>query len=210
MDHEAFAKSKIRLRIISLILLPILLAGVRCQPFHPREAIGIPEIVGGTALPVEFPLAQVRMEIAAHDSLEQSLEIFDADLPRAGIYPVWVRVRNEGASTLKLDGTHIDLTCKSARLLQLVPPKRIVDLLYKSYRARLYSPYFRDQLEKRFDELRFKMTGVSPGQEASGHLFFFMDSRDYGLLRGAQLRWTEIRSSSGAAPLTVEYVFPGP
>lgn len=210
MDDEAIEKSRIRLRIIVLLSLLILLPGVGCQPFHPREAISIPGIAGKTALPVEFPLPQVRMEIAAHDSLEQSLEIFDGDLPRAGIHPVWVRLKNDGVSALKLDDTHISVICKGARLLQMIPPKKVVELLYRSYRTRMYSPYFRDQLERRFEELRFKKTSVSPGQEASGHLFFFMDSRDYGLLSGAQLRWTEIRSSGGTEPLTVEYTFPGP
>jgi hypothetical protein len=210
MDDEAVAKSRIRLRIIVLLLLLIFLAGVGCQPFHPREAISIPRIAGETALPVEFPLPQVRMEIVAHDSLEQSLEIFDGDLPRAGIHPVWVRLKNDGEYTLKLDDTRISVTCKGARLSQLIPPKQVVELLYQSYRTRMYSPYFRDQLEKRFEELRFKMTSVSPGQEVSGHFFFLMDSRDYGLLSGAQLRWTEIRSSGGPEPLNVEYTFPGP
>ena len=193
------------------ILPPLVFAlGTGCQPFHPRDPIRIPEIAEESARTVDFPMPQIQIEMAAQDSLEQSLEIFDADLPRAGIYAVWVRIRNDSAHALNLDSSHIYLTRQGVGYAQLIPPDQIMELLYKSYRTRIYSPFFRAQLENWFEEMRLKHTGVPSGQERSGYLFFRMNSKEYGLLKGARLRWSDIKSANSPELLEIDYTFPGP
>jgi hypothetical protein len=207
---EAFPtlKAECPFQRIPLLFLVLLLTG--CQLFHPRDVLSIPEIAQKEAKPVEFPLSLVRFELAAFDSLDQCLEIFDSDLPRAGIHPVWVHIKNSATYMLDLEGSHINLIPDDARAAHLIPPKLMVDLLYKSYSTRLYSPHFRDQLENRFEEMSLKLGKVLPGQEIFGYLFFGLSGRGYSLLRGARLRWSEIKSPNSPGMLAVDYTFPGP
>jgi hypothetical protein len=207
---EAFPAPKAEFPIHGILLLFLVFIGTGCQLFHPRDMLSIPEIAGKEAKPVEFPLSSIRFELAAYDLLDQSLEVFDSDLPRAGIHPVWVRIKNSATHLLDLEGSHISLVSKGASSAHLIPPKLMVDLIYNSYRTRIFSPYFRSQLENQFEEMRLKLVKVLPGQEISGYLFFGLESKEYGLLRGARLRWSEIKSPESPEMLAVEYTFPTP
>ena len=207
---EAFPVPQAEFPSRRILLLFLIFIATGCQLFHPRDMLSIPEIAGKEAKPVEFPLSSVRFELAAFDLLDQSLEVFDSDLPRAGIHPVWVRIKNSATYMLDLEGSHINLVPNGASAARLIPPKLIVDLIYNSYRTRMFSPYFRSQLENRFEEMRLKLIKVLPGQEISGYLFFGLGGREYGLLRGARLRWSEIKTPNSPEMLAVDYTFPAP
>lgn len=104
---------------------------------------------------------------------EENQEMFEANLPLAGLLPIRVEINNEGGGTITLDRARFRLRDGDGREWQARSAKQAVSRILSANGVTFYNP----QARKRFEEavnahaLDIK-TPLAPSQRRQGLIFF--------------------------------------
>jgi len=154
------------IRLQAWIALGLMAASVACS------SLRVPASPPGFR-PGEFVGARkgnIVLEVRPIVDLEEYWELFEEDLPKAGILAVWVRMRNEGEARIRLDRTTWSLRFGGNRYSQLDAPG-VLSQYYKGTRTRMYGLAAHQRARIRLESLMFGAAALDPGQSAEGFVF---------------------------------------
>lgn len=105
---------------------------------------------------------------------EESQELFEANLPLAGLLPVRVELTNTGDAPLALKKRlRFRLTDEAGKSWKLRNAKQAVSRILKSNQVTLYNPNSRAAFEAAFRQHTFDLeTPLAPGEARRGLIFF--------------------------------------
>lgn len=156
--------------LVTLIL--VLLSGCSGPLFKVKPAVELP------ALPVSSRSASaggLTVRTAPLPTDEESQELFEANLPVAGVLPVRVELEYEtGGVPLELKRARVKLRDSEGREWKLLTPKKAVARILKANDIYLYNPHSRKQFEQEFTEygLDLKKPLSAGERRRQGFLFF--------------------------------------
>jgi hypothetical protein len=115
---------------------------------------------------------------------EDSQELFEANLPLAGILPVRVELEYEtGGVPLELKRARIQLRGGDGREWKLLPPKKAGSRILKANDIYLYNPNSRKEFEKELIEYAIDLKAPLSSGERRRQGFLFFQSPDKQPLR---------------------------
>ena len=110
---------------------------------------------------------------------EESQELFEANLPLAGLLPVRVEIGNESGAALSFKRVRFQLRDADGRVWKLRSPKQAVSRILKDNAIYLYNPNSRKKFEEGMSEHAFDLTApLETGQQRRGLLFFQTEKRE--------------------------------
>ncbi|MBP7865202.1 MAG: hypothetical protein KA419_04570 [Acidobacteria bacterium] len=104
-------------------------------------------------------------------SAADSLAVFDADLPSAGILPVFVGLRTTSSAPLSWQNARFTLQ-PGGKPVSPVPFERVQKRLLKRYGVRMYSDAEIEAFRTAFSALQLPEGPLDAGREAWGVLYF--------------------------------------
>lgn len=153
-----------------LTIFPLLLGLVGCgSPFRVPERVRIP-----TSSPHDRAYRAGLSASATMITDEDLLfELFQANLRLAGILPIYLEMRNDGAAPAGLRGMKVEAHDALGRRLARISPEDALRQLHDYYGVRLYRPASKKELQERFKQIGFPFDPpLRPGQDRGGFLFF--------------------------------------
>jgi hypothetical protein len=111
---------------------------------------------------------------------EESQDLFEANLPLAGVLPVRVELEYEtGGVPVELKRARVHLRDGAGREWKLLPAKKAVGRILKANDIYVYNPHSRKQFEKEFSahEIDLK-TPLTASERRQGFLFFQSPSKE--------------------------------
>jgi hypothetical protein len=104
---------------------------------------------------------------------EESQELFEANLPLAGLLPVRVEMANTGAAPLSFERVRFRLRDAEGREWKFRTPKQTVARILESDQVYLYNPNSRRAFEESIAQHSFDLkTPLEPAGRRRGLLFF--------------------------------------
>ena len=124
-------------------------------------------------------------------------EVFDEDLPRAGIAAVWVKFGRARADALDLKGLQIKLRAGSRELSPLAAHE-VLGQYYRGRGIRAYGVLAHEKSRQDLGAVIFKPRTLAPNGSIEGFLFFKIDpERSKNWTRGTSLVVEKIRLPKG-------------
>ena len=104
---------------------------------------------------------------------EESQELFEANLPLAGLLPVRVEIRNESGSPITFKRVRFHLRDAEGREWKFRSPKQAVSRILKADEVYLYNPNSRKRFEEGVREYSLDLeTPLDSGNQRRGLIFF--------------------------------------
>ncbi|MDT4897532.1 MAG: hypothetical protein QOH25_2609 [Acidobacteriota bacterium] len=104
---------------------------------------------------------------------EESQELFEANLPLAGLLPVRVEISNESGAMLSFKRVRFNLRDGDGRVWKLRSPKQAVSRILTANEIYLYNPNSRKKFEQAVVEHGFDLAlPLEAGKQRRGLLFF--------------------------------------
>ena len=104
---------------------------------------------------------------------EESQELFEANLPMAGLLPVRVEMHYQSGAPLEIKKAKFHLRDSQGRDWKMVSAKQATSRIMKANRIYAYNPNSKKQFEKEFGAYEFDLkTPLTGGERRQGFLFF--------------------------------------
>lgn len=148
------------------------------SPFRVPERVRIP-----TSSPHDRA-ARAGLSASATMITDEDLlfELFQANLRLAGILPIYLEMRNDGAAPAGLRGMKVEAHDAMGHRLARVSPEDVLRRLHDYYGVRLYRPASKKELQERFKHIGFPFDHpLRPGQHQEGFLFFELPKSQHPL-----------------------------
>ena len=130
---------------------------------------------------VDAPLTDAKESSAAGFKLravplltdEESQELFETNLPLAGLLPVRLEIRNESGAALNFKGVRFHLHDSDGREWKVRSSKQVVSRIMDVYQVYLYNPNSRRKFEESVGTHAFDLKRqLDNGSERRGLIFF--------------------------------------
>ena len=110
---------------------------------------------------------------------EESQELFEANLPLAGLLPVRLEISNESGAPLLFKRVRFRLRDADGRVWKLRSPKQAVSRILTDNAIYLYNPNSRKKFEEAISEHAFDLaTPLEAGSQRRGLLFFQTEKKE--------------------------------
>lgn len=104
---------------------------------------------------------------------EESQELFEANLPLAGLLPVRVEMLNRSGAELLFKHVRFHLRDADGREWKVLAPKQVVARILKSDQVYAYNPYSRKEFQKELGAHAFDLKApLAAGSTRRGLIFF--------------------------------------
>jgi hypothetical protein len=104
---------------------------------------------------------------------EESQELFEANLPLAGLLPVRVEISNQSGAALSFKRVRFNLRDSDGRLWKMRSPKQAVSRILTANEIYLYNPNSRKKFEQAVSEHSFDLElPLEAGHQRRGLIFF--------------------------------------
>lgn len=113
----------------------------------------------------------VILEARLIDGTTLNYEIFDDDLPRAGIAPVWVKLHNATAGRLDLTRIRWDLRVGN-HASRALNASAVLERFYEARKIRMYSEETHREALKGLEQIRFSPRRLNSSEQIEGFVFF--------------------------------------
>jgi hypothetical protein len=159
---------------IFIIALPLLITG--CGSLYkvkPVVEAPLPETAG------KGEAGGLRLRAAPLLTDEESQELFEANLPLAGLLPVKVEISNQGGSTVALKGARFRVRDAEGRQWKSRSAKDVVSRILSDNKITLYNPRSRKAFEDAVRAYALDTTRpLDPSERRQGLLFFQMPKKE--------------------------------
>jgi hypothetical protein len=163
-------KGKLESCAVLLIMLGLCLLMASCggSLYRVKPKIDAPVTGGHEASAAGFSVRAVPLLAD-----EESQELFEANLPLAGLLPVRVEISNESGAPLSFKGVRFNLRDSEGRLWKLRSSKQAVSRILTDNEIYLYNPNSRKKFEEAMSEHGFNLeTPLEAGRQRRGLIFF--------------------------------------
>jgi hypothetical protein len=110
---------------------------------------------------------------------EESQELFEANLPLAGLLPVRLEIGNESGAALSFKRARFQLRDADGRAWKLRSPKQVVSRILKDNAIYLYNPNSRKKFEEDMSAHAFDLAEpLETGKQRRGLLFFQTEKKE--------------------------------
>ena len=110
---------------------------------------------------------------------EESQELFEANLPLAGLLPVRVEIGNESGAPLSFKRVRFLLRDADGGVWKLRSPKQVVSRVLTDNAIYLYNPNSRKKFEESMSEHAFDLAApLETGRQRRGLLFFQTEKKE--------------------------------
>ena len=153
------------------LLIVALLSGCGGKPFNvkPRPSLS------KTDYRASGNVNGVGIQADAITDEDYLFEIFDANLIQAGVYPVRIRMTNNGADALALKRTRFEIRSAAGKLFRMAEARRAYKRLISYYELSLYSKDGYKRSLSDFTSYAFDSNSpLGPGDSRDGILFFLL------------------------------------
>ena len=165
--RESGAMKIVMTRAATLALL-LLLASCGGSLYKVKPKVDAPVAGGSEASASGFTLRAVPLLAD-----EESQELFEANLPLAGLLPVRVEMSNEGSAALSFERVRFHLRDAEGREWKFRTPKQIVSRILESDKVYLYNPNSRRAFLDAVSQHAFDLeTPLEPATRRRGLVFF--------------------------------------
>jgi hypothetical protein len=161
-------------RFLSLILFLLSAIAISCSSsslFKVKPAIELPPLPANTR---SADAGGVTVRVAPLLSDEEIQELFEANLPLAGVLPLRVALAFQSGVPVELKKARFRLRDSQNREWKLLSPKSAISRIMKSNGVTLYNPNSRKQFEQEFGayaiDLKTPLSSSDPTRQ--GFLFF--------------------------------------
>jgi hypothetical protein len=161
-------------RFLSLILFLLSAIAISCSSsslFKVKPAIELPPLPANTR---SADAGGVTVRVAPLLSDEEIQELFEANLPLAGVLPLRVALAFQSGVPVELKKARFRLRDSQNREWKLLSPKSAISRIMKSNGVTLYNPNSRKQFEQEFGayaiDLKTPLSSNDPTRQ--GFLFF--------------------------------------
>jgi hypothetical protein len=161
-------------RFLSLILFLLSAIAISCSSsslFKVKPAIELPPLPANTR---SADAGGVTVRVAPLLSDEEIQELFEANLPLAGVLPLRVALAFQSGVPVELKKARFRLRDSQNREWKLLSPKSAISRIMKSNGVTLYNPNSRKQFEQEFGayaiDLKTRLSSSDPTRQ--GFLFF--------------------------------------
>jgi hypothetical protein len=161
-------------RFLSLILFLLSAIAISCSSsslFKVKPAIELPPLPANTR---SADAGGVTVRVAPLLSDEEIQELFEANLPLAGVLPLRVALAFQSGVPVELKKARFRLRDSQNREWKLLSPKSAISRIMKSNGVTLYNPNSRKQFEQEFVayaiDLKTRLSSSDPTRQ--GFLFF--------------------------------------
>ena len=159
-----------RLIVAALLLTSMLCASCGTALFKVKPVSDLPAIAS-TSPSADAGGATIRVGSLLSD--EEAQELFEANLPVAGILPVRVELNVQNGAPLEIKRAKFRLTDNQNRQWKLLSTKQAVSRILKANQIFLYNPYSKKQFEQDMAAYSFDTkTPIDPSHSRTGFLFF--------------------------------------
>lgn len=107
-----------------------------------------------------------------YDTLESQWEVFDADMVRAGILPIYVQFTNQRPQAVQVQLKSIALYETSGHKRHPFSPEKAAGTMLERYSVRYYSRHSYQRFLERLKGISFREAFVSPGHSVAGFVYF--------------------------------------
>ena len=160
-----------RLSLLGLFIALALMTSCSGSLFKVKPAAELPPLPANTRT---AEAGGVILRVAPLLTDEQIQELFEANLPLAGVLPVRIELAFQSGAAVELKRARIHLRDDQNREWKLLPPKRAVSRIMKANGITLYNPNSRKQFEQEFGAygIDLKTPLGSGDSRREGFLFF--------------------------------------
>jgi hypothetical protein len=139
--------------------------------FKVKPVVELPPLTGAVK---SASAGGVTVRAAPLLSDEESQELFEANLPLAGVLPLRIELEYEGGVPVELKRARFRLRDGEGKEWKLLSPKQAISRILKANDVFLYNPHSRKQLEQEFGAYAIDLKApVSPSERRrQGFLFF--------------------------------------
>ena len=181
----------------ALVVVVGLLAGCGGKPFNVKPR---PSLIK-TDYRASGKVNGVGIQAEAITDEDYLFEIFDANLIQAGVYPVRIRMTNNGAEALELKRTKFGIRSAAGKVFRMAEARRAYKRLISYYELSLYSKDGYKRSLGDFTAYAFDTASpLGPGDSRDGILFFLLPAEtasEGGLtFEAARLNSKESRADS--------------
>jgi hypothetical protein len=150
------------------LALMILMAGCAGSLYKVKPKVDAPVVGGREGSAGGFHVRAVPLLTD-----EESQELFEANLPLAGLVPVRLEMSNESGAALSFKKVRFHLRDNDGREWKLRSPKQVVSRIISSDEIYAYNPNSRKEFEKALAEHVFDTEAVLEAGKARRGLIFF-------------------------------------
>jgi len=165
------AKKSVRTRELArlaALALALLLAACGGSLYKVKPKIDAPVAGGSEASAAGFKVRAVPLFAD-----EESQELFEANLPLAGLLPVRLEMSNEGASPVSFERVRFRLRDAEGGEWKFRTPKQAVSRILESDQVYLYNPNSRRAFQEAVNQHGFDLaTPLEPAARRRGLIFF--------------------------------------
>lgn len=156
--------------VIHLIAAGLVLQAAGCGSLYkvkPVVEAPLPETAGNNEA------GGLRLRAAVLLTDEESQEMFEANLPLAGLLPVKVEITNQGSAPVELKPARFRLRDAEGGEWKLRSAKQTVSRILSSDKVTLYNPRSRAEFERAVQQYALDTTRpLAPSERRQGLLFF--------------------------------------
>ncbi len=169
-SHEYLGKLRPRLAVLAMVtaLLTTSCAG---SLFKVKPVVELPPLAGEVS---SGSAGGVTVRVAPLMSDEDSQELFEANLPLAGVLPVRVELAFESGVSVETKKVRFRLRDDAGREWKLISPKAAISRILKANDVYAYNPNSRKQFQKEFTAYALDLQEPlsATDQRRQGFLFF--------------------------------------
>jgi hypothetical protein len=145
--------------------------------FKVKPVVELPPLTGAVK---SASSGGVTIKVAPLLSDEESQELFEANLPLAGVLPLRVEVEHESGVPVELKRARFRLRDGEGKEWKLLSPKQAISRILKANDVYIYNPSSRKQFEQEFAAyaLDLKSPLSSTDRRRQGFLFFQTANRE--------------------------------
>jgi len=145
----------------------------------------------------------VTLRVAPLLTDEQIQELFEANLPLAGVLPVRIELAFQSGAAVELKRARFHLRDDQNREWKLLPPKSAVSRIMKANGITLYNPNSRKQFEQEFGAYAFDVKTPLASGESRRQGFLFFQSPDKQAVASAQKLTLTVERLPQTASVTI-------
>jgi len=146
----------------------------------------------------------VTLRVAPLLTDEQIQELFEANLPLAGVLPVRIELAFQGGAPVELKRARIHLRDDQNREWKLLAPKSAVSRIMKANGITLYNPNSRKQFEQEFGAYAIDLKAPLASGESRRQGFLFFQSPDKQAVTSAQKLTLTVERLPQTASVTIQ------
>ncbi|MBA2524348.1 MAG: hypothetical protein H0V18_01000 [Pyrinomonadaceae bacterium] len=180
MTHRRLNKI-FRSRNVVLLLfcasLALFVAGCAGALFKVKPVVELPPLTGAVK---SASAGGVMIKVAPLLSDEETQELFEANLPLAGVLPLRVEVEHESGMPVELKRARFRLRDGEGREWRLLSPRQAISRILKANDVYVYNPSSRKQFEQEFAAyaIDLKAPLSTADRRRQGFLFFQTPNKD--------------------------------